>query len=274
MSFRSVISDFQLANAIYTGAVVSFYTVDPETGLRTTTLATLYAAPTGAKTAANPQTLDSEGKVVAPVYNEEPLIAEVVGPNVGSHTTGVISARGRWQGQYVSGTRYYVEDFITNPSAQHQVYIATQDFTASNVGGHSDAQNFDADLTAGKLELEVKGGDTFYFTIDDPGMPASGERWRTIITEECTLVAAAPGCSANGRVAATADTVFSIVKTVATVDTVIGHFTIAASGRVATFSVAANVTFPINSEIAVIAPTRDATFSDLAATIRLERNPT
>jgi len=86
--FRGTIPDFQLANPLYIGAQVSFFTVSG--GVATTTLATLYAAPTGATTMANPQTLDSEGKFVAPVYIEEPVIASVVGATVGSHTTGVI----------------------------------------------------------------------------------------------------------------------------------------------------------------------------------------
>lgn len=91
-TFRTPITDFQLANPIYIGASVTFYTVDGS-GDATTTLATLYAGPVGATTLANPQRLDSYGKFSAPVYFDEAngVIAEAVGPNVPSHRTGIIS---------------------------------------------------------------------------------------------------------------------------------------------------------------------------------------
>lgn len=90
MSFRTAIPEFQLANPIYAGARVSFYTVDVN-GVITTTLATLYAGPSGLATASNPQTLDGEGKFLAPVYFAVDVIAQVAGPNVPSHVTGVIA---------------------------------------------------------------------------------------------------------------------------------------------------------------------------------------
>jgi Pectate lyase superfamily protein len=89
MTFRSTVPDFELANPLYIGAQVFFFTVDGSEHV-TTTLATLFADPTSTQTLANPQTLDSEGKFLAPVYIEVPVIANVVGATVGSHTTGII----------------------------------------------------------------------------------------------------------------------------------------------------------------------------------------
>ncbi len=146
MAFRGTIPDFQLANPIYTAARVSFYTVNPATGLKTSTLATLYAGPTGTTTAANPQTLDGEGKFTAPVYIDQPVIAEVAGPNVGTHTTGPIAPRGTWRGNWVTGTRYYTNDFVVN-SANQFIYIAADDHTA--------AAAIATDIAAGRLQLAI-----------------------------------------------------------------------------------------------------------------------
>lgn len=147
MAFRTVIPDFQLANPMYVGASVLFYTVD-EDGEQTETLATLYAAPTGSITTANPQTLDSEGKFAAPVYIDVPVVANVSGATVGTHVTGVISARGTWRGNWVTGTTYFVNDFVRDgslPSEQQSVYVVSNDF----VSGATLA----ADVSAGDLVL-------------------------------------------------------------------------------------------------------------------------
>src|SRR4029077_11795809 len=98
----------------YVGATVSFFTVDA-TGHATLALATLFADPTSATTASNPQVLDSEGKFFAPVYIEVPVIAQVTGPNVPSHSTGVINPRGTWRGAWTTNTIYYATDFIQDP---------------------------------------------------------------------------------------------------------------------------------------------------------------
>lgn len=88
MTDRTAVKDFELANPIYTGAVVTFYTVS--NGVKTSTKATLYEAPTGNYTLSNPQTLDSEGKFVQPVYIAEPVIATVSGLTIPDHDTGII----------------------------------------------------------------------------------------------------------------------------------------------------------------------------------------
>ena len=88
MATRYNINDFALANPIYVGGTVSFYTVSG--GAKTTTLATLYAASTGSTTLANPRTLDSDGKFSVPVYTEVPVIATVSGLTIADHDTGIM----------------------------------------------------------------------------------------------------------------------------------------------------------------------------------------
>lgn len=142
---RSTIPDFMTANPLYVAASVTFYTVD-EDGARTETPATLYAGPTGATTALNPQTLDGEGKFVAPVYTEVPLIAEVIGPNVGSHETGIIHVRGTWRGNWAADTVYFSQDLIADPVSGN-IYVAARDYTAG--------ASVSADVTNGDLVLAI-----------------------------------------------------------------------------------------------------------------------
>ncbi len=87
---RNSIQDFSLANPIYAGATVSFYTVSA--GVKTTTLATLYSGLTGTTTLTNPQSLDSDGKFQQPVYIDAPVIADVSGLTIADHDTGIIQA--------------------------------------------------------------------------------------------------------------------------------------------------------------------------------------
>jgi len=143
-TIRTTIRDFMLANPVYIGASVSFYSVD-ESGASTGVLATLYSAPTGLQTVANPQTLDGDGKFLAPVYIEAPVIAEVVASGTGSHSTGVIGTRGTWRGDWVTDTLYFATDFIVD-GATDKLYVATQDFTSG--------ASLAADVAAGNLEFE------------------------------------------------------------------------------------------------------------------------
>jgi len=145
MAFRGCIPDFQTANPLYVGATVSFYTVTP-TGTSTGTLATLYSDPTSSETALNPQTLDSEGKFFAPVYIQAPVIGQVEGPNVESHTTGVINARGTWRGNWATNTIYFSTDFVADP-VSGDIYAATLDYTSG--------ATLTADVTAGNLQLVI-----------------------------------------------------------------------------------------------------------------------
>lgn len=143
MSFRTTIPDFMLARPLYRGSLVSFFTVD-QSGERTNTLATLYAAPTGSTTLTNPQRLDATGKFSAPVYINVPVIAEVVGRNVASHTTGVINARGTWRDDWVTATVYFTTDLVQDPATK-SVYVVADDYVSSG--------SVAADVVAGHLVL-------------------------------------------------------------------------------------------------------------------------
>jgi polygalacturonase len=87
---RSSIPDFSLANAYYASATVSVFQTDAD-GERTTVLAPLYEQPVGTARLANPQTLDSQGKWVRPVYVDRDVMLVVSGRTVGTHSTGVIT---------------------------------------------------------------------------------------------------------------------------------------------------------------------------------------
>ena len=87
---RTSIPDFSLANAFYALATVTVYEANASGG-RTTTLAALYEAPVGPNRLTNPQTLDSEGKFVRPVYVDRDVVVVVSGRTVGTHDTGVIT---------------------------------------------------------------------------------------------------------------------------------------------------------------------------------------
>lgn len=261
-SFRSAIKDFELANPLYTGATITFYTVDDD-GEKTATLGTLYQSAVGSVTASNPQTLDGDGKFARPVYHSAPLIAEVVGVNVASHDTGVIAPRGVWRGDWVTGTTYYATDFVRDPASPANAYIVTNDYTAS--------ATFAADLANGDLALVAQGGDRLYVTIDDPGRPASGETWRTIIAEEATILAGMAVSQANALVAATAEAVFSITDSA---DVEFATLTFAALGTTGTFACASDKTLSAGDEIRVVAPSpRDDTLSGVSINIRAVRIP-
>ena len=87
---RTSYNGLALNNAIYASAIVSFYKANVTTGALTNVLATLYDAYTGTGTLANPQTMDSFGKLVQPIYFDVPIIAVVGGLPVGNGETGAI----------------------------------------------------------------------------------------------------------------------------------------------------------------------------------------
>ncbi len=147
MTFRSAIPDFQLANPLYIGALVRFYTVDIN-GLKTATLAPLYANPLGPATLSNPQTLDAEGKFAAPVYYDVPLIAEVSGLSVASVDTGIIMPAASWGGNWSPGALLIVNTFVRDPVGL-SIYIATNTFNTSG--------SIATDLAAGNLALVFQG---------------------------------------------------------------------------------------------------------------------
>lgn len=144
---RASIPDFSLANPIYVGATVTFYTAD-SSGVVTTTLATLYSTQTGSVELANPQTLDSEGKLQQPIYISTAVIASVSNANgVADHSTGVIG-----RAQELSGSVAFTRPSLTaGATAQATITVtgaAVDDFAIGSFSiGHTDI-TIDAVLTS------------------------------------------------------------------------------------------------------------------------------
>lgn len=124
---RTAIRDFALSNKIYVNATVTFYTV--EDGARTTTKATLYSALTGTTTLANPQTLDSYGKLRQPVYVDQAVIGVVTGlGNTPDHDTGVIT-----EGDAVNDAAGYAEDAQASAEAAEEQRLATVEIPSNSL---------------------------------------------------------------------------------------------------------------------------------------------
>lgn len=149
-SFRTAIPAFQVANPLYVGATVFFREVD-EDGNKTQTLAPLFANAIGSQTVANPQTLDSDGKFVRPVYIDRAVIAEIIGPTVGGHDTGIFRAamNGKWGDAWQTDTLYEGNEFILDP-ATLSIYVALETYTSGSAIGD--------DISAGKLALVIDIG--------------------------------------------------------------------------------------------------------------------
>lgn len=86
---RSAIHAFELSNPLYKNASVSFFGV--ANGVKTSTLATLYAATTGTTQLANPQKLNSKGQFKQPIYIDAQAIGTVIGISVPGHDTAIFS---------------------------------------------------------------------------------------------------------------------------------------------------------------------------------------
>lgn len=142
---RFSLQAFEIANPLYAGATLTLYTVS-DAGVATTTLATVYEAPTGPALLANPQTLDGEGKLERPIYVDQPVIARVSG-TVSSHDTGIQSEVIRNRGTWATGVVYGPGDLVTDgPNGANTlgVYIVESRHTS---GIWAD------DLLAGRLSL-------------------------------------------------------------------------------------------------------------------------
>lgn len=144
-NLRTAIPDFQLANPIYVGATVTFYTVTLA-GVKTATLATLYAGPTGSSTLQNPQTLDGDGKFAAPVYIDEPVIGEISGASVASHETAVIHTRGVYKGDYIEDEVYWSTDLVRD-ALTGDIYVVTNDYQSDTLAN---------DIAGGDLVILVE----------------------------------------------------------------------------------------------------------------------
>lgn len=111
MTVRTPIRDFELANPIYKNASVSFYTVS--SGVKTTTLATLYAGPSAAAQLANPQKLNSQGQFKQPVYIASEVIGTITGISVASHDTAIHSPSPDFRVQQSTAKLQYSYDGVT-----------------------------------------------------------------------------------------------------------------------------------------------------------------
>lgn len=132
MAIRTAIKEFGLANPLYAGASVNFWTINGS-GVKTAVLATLYASDTGLTTVSNPQVLDSEGKFEAPVYIEVASIGSVSGIGIDDHDTGIIYPTGSFRGNWATATLYYPGDtFIAGAAADSSsdVYIVNTRHTS------------------------------------------------------------------------------------------------------------------------------------------------
>lgn len=131
---REAMTLFDLANPAYANASVGFYAVDLDTGLSTGEFIDLYTGLSGSTEWANPLTLDSTGKVSAPVYYEAPFIAVVDSSEVGTHQTGiVVPAAGGFQGEWESGIFYLPGNTVKDGDAgagTNNIYVANAEHTS------------------------------------------------------------------------------------------------------------------------------------------------
>ncbi len=163
---RTAIKDFALANRLYAGATVTFYTVSA--GVKTATKLTLYDAPTGSGTLANPQVLGSDGKLKQAVYIDAPTIATVEALTVPDHDTGIINPAPSFRINSSTFLLEYSYDGSTWQSSgstlfKHRgawvtatAYAATDTFTDSGtlyyvVSAHTSAASLATDVGAGRV---------------------------------------------------------------------------------------------------------------------------
>lgn len=134
MSYRRTpVRIFQLGNAAYGGAQVSFFAVLAD-GSRDTTLITLYESNTGTNQRANPLTLDSNGKLPFSVWFDQPFIALTNGSAIGDHQTGVnMPNTYPWRGDWATGQTYLQGEVVrdgANGGDTDSLYICTTDNTS------------------------------------------------------------------------------------------------------------------------------------------------
>lgn len=192
---RTALQVFSLSNDAYKNAVVTFYVADLDTGLATSTLATLYEDATSSNTLSNPYTLNAEGKFSTEVYHDVPVIAQVSGASVGDHGTGIIMPRsGSYQGEWETGTVYLPSDIVkdgANGNNTGNLYGATTEHTSGT---------FSTDVLDGKLAL----------ILDIGGVSDAKDDAETAATNaETSATAAAASATAAASSAADAAAVVS-----------------------------------------------------------------
>lgn len=151
---RSFLADFALAKPLYAGARLYVYEADVATGLATTTLATVYRAPTGTDEESNPFTLDGDGKLLRPAYVDGPVVVRVhFADATPTHDTGVIGLTQRFREGWETPATYQVGDIVRDAEAGNNtgyLYICAI--------AHEASGSFDDDLAAGDWVLYMVGG--------------------------------------------------------------------------------------------------------------------
>ena len=148
MAVRALFPRCVLANRAYIAATLTLFTVDGN-AVKTTTKAKLYDNLTGTAELANPQTLDSDGKLEQAVYVEEAVISTVSGLSIADHDTGIFHPTGSWRGDWVTATLYYAGEYVragANADSTNDIYAVEKTHT-------SDV--FATDKTAGEITLAI-----------------------------------------------------------------------------------------------------------------------
>lgn len=133
MTVRAPIREFELANPLYKNASVSWYTV--AAGVKTSTLATLYAVPSGATQVVNPTKLNSKGQFKQAVYLETQAIGVVEGISVPGHDTGVHSPYPMFQFTAAGLLQYSYDGGVTYVDAGTLAATTASSLVADDAGG-------------------------------------------------------------------------------------------------------------------------------------------
>lgn len=178
---RTLLSDFALPNLIYSGAKLTIYEVDASL-TRTNTLAPLYAAPNGPALLTNPQTLDSRGANLAPIYIDRPVIAAVT-QGTAVETTGVMGLASRWRGVWAPGSTYYAGERVRDPGGPGTWLVAAS----------HQSTTFAAGVDAGLLEAEIDTASIVASAADGSFPPRPGRNGNLLgFSDDGTPVAVPP----------------------------------------------------------------------------------
>lgn len=184
---RTAIKDFALANRIYAGATVTFYTVSG--GAKTATKAPLYVGPTGSSTLGNPQVLGSDGKLRRAVYVEVPTIATISGLTIPDHDTGIINPAPSFRiNSSTQAVEYSVDGDASWTATTEYFFRQRGDWATSTVYARNDlviqdgnhyiavtghtAGTFATDLGATKWRKLIPSNDTAWMAVTpQPNIP-------------------------------------------------------------------------------------------------------